>query len=202
MQFIGVGILQFLKNMQKLYIILECQTIFILKENIYYKDGKAKHHSYQIKDGEQVGWSIYAEKNKSNPIMILENTKTFLVVETVTNMGINGNIPYNYNYYELQLDDYFDSPGWDNYKWYYKFLAIFEHGLGPVIPTKYNGRKCYEINDFIGYKIYIDRKTYLPFASFASPTTTEPEFYETKLNVVTDEDVTLPDLSEYTQSIQ
>lgn len=83
-----------------------------------------------------------------------------------------------------------------------KLFKVFD--INHILPTKYNNELCYKIitkNEII----IIDRNTYLPIysstkmADSADKSKTKLEkTYEFKVGEVTDEDVALPDLSEYT----
>lgn len=163
---------------------------------IFYKDGKGK---MVARNDAETFWSQYGEDKNSAQIMVIDSRKEFVVFESPYGVGLNGNIPYNYTFF--LIDPHYS----DEITTKEKILSYFMYAICPVIPTEYNGVKCYEINYGMGLvriaKIYIDRETLLPVASVEVINNDNTETYECKLDIVTDEDVTMPDLSEYTQSI-
>lgn len=71
-----------------------------------------------------------------------------------------------------------------------------------IIPTKYDGKSCYKISTKTE-EIIIDKDTYLPlYSSIKTINLNEnnktENIYEFKVGEVTDEDVALPDFSDYT----
>ena len=170
---------------------------------VFYKDGKVNVTARsENPDNPTVYWIQYGQDNNTTQIMLIEENKQFVVHENTMNMGLHGNIPYNYTF--MEIDPRYENNG--TYTWYQKILGNLMYSLCPVILAEYNGVKCYEINYGLFFariaKIYIDRETYLPIASKEIINNNPVETYECKIDVVTDEDVTMPDISEYSQYIQ
>lgn len=169
---------------------------------VFYKDGKVRVTTKsEDPENPKLYWSQYGADDSNTQIMIIEENKQFVVTEGPIGVGLHGNIPYNYTF--IEVDPHYSK----EYTWYQKLLGNIIYSLCPVIPTEYNGVKCYEISYNMFFiklaKIYIDRDTYLPIASKDILNIDNPaETYKCEVDIVTDEDVTMPDISEYSQSIQ
>ena len=170
---------------------------------MYYKDGKIKNETWVPDENDENGknklsFSTYGNSESSEQIMVIDDTQQFIIYENMI-LGFNGNIAYNYTFYELD-PEFKDN---EELKWYHNLLMYVVYALSPVISKEYNGIDCYEINNCFGLtfiaKIYIDKETYLPVASVNN---SEIETYKFEVGNVTDEDVTVPDLSGYAQIIQ
>lgn len=80
---------------------------------------------------------------------------------------------------------------------------IFEIESSPLLITteKYNGKECYKIVENFGFNIsatirYIEKETFLPVATIDNLNNQKKE-YNCQIREVTDEEIDLPDLSNY-----
>ena len=64
---------------------------------------------------------------------------------------------------------------------------------------EFDGKKCYILTFENNNTIYIDKENYYPIGGFLSDKPEEIFHFEIKNNCVTDEDIEIPDLSEYTE---
>ena len=82
----------------------------------------------------------------------------------------------------------------------YKIFEI-ESSLLLITTEKYNGKECYKIVENFGFNIsatirYIEKETFLPVATIDN-LNNQKEEYNCQIREVTDEEIDLPDLSNY-----
>lgn len=155
--------------------------------------------------------------------MVLEE-KVFLKQETIKYISKESNVDLIYEWREFRNnEEYFfdvnskkiytkdtyltknflpDIPECIGYSYGEEFKPSAILAVHHIIPTRYNDKFCYKIitkNEVI----IIDKDTYLPVYSSMKTVKTDSKnkiekTYEFKVGEVTDEEVALPDLSEYT----
>ena len=148
----------------------------------YYKDGIGKVETI-TPDEHYYLWQNEAEKQK---IIVNINEKSYVQIED----------DYYTDYSVVSLPNLLTISG----NIFDQYVYFFKEGL--VLDTEvYEGKEYYTLrNDTT--KIWIDKETYRTIGedTYSNESTVPTIFYELEINCVTDEDITLPDFSTYTQN--
>lgn len=158
----------------------------VLKEEIILKQEIVKH--VKKKNGSIISYKCKNFDQKEECFVNIKNKKIYRHDIMIKNENTLYNLP---NFIEYSFDN-------DKFNLYKIFDVHY------ILPTKYQDKLCYKIitkNEVI----IVEKDTYLPIYSSIKRMKSNEESksviertYEFKVGEVTDEDVELPDLSEYT----
>lgn len=191
-----------------LFIVMKIITLIIINRTIstlekffnsdnWYYNVSIKNESQKSIVEEYYNSNILARKSNNNDeieyFKFKKNEK--IIVNNKTKKYYKYLNEYKFNKIGTNLPDYI----FEVYK--RKLSSLFETIY--IIPIKFNNIRAYKIKTFSN-EIIIDKQTFLPlcfikkYVNSDDNTKSDIVFtYEFKLNVVNDEDVKIPDLTEY-----
>ena len=178
------------------------------------KEENSSYSTILLKDGkEKCSEKVFV---KNNIVKYIKNKGEYSSYCEIKDFNKNTSIAFNIKNNQMSMYDGELFIAKDNFMTNFPNLILYAYSNGKInlkgildiyyiVPTKYNDKKCYKIVTSSEIVI-IDRETYLPVYSCLNAINSDNQeecknenIYEFTVGNVTDEDIAIPDLTDYFQ---